>query len=123
MVAPADSVAIVPERVPKVYVILCVKAFDAGVTVSVTASSIVSGGIVSVDALGMLVSVSVPFSPLGIFIVPGRYACDVGVDIVAHTVIVLVPSLSCGTVTVPEQTVYVDVPPDGDGIEICSYRS
>ena len=121
--APADNVAAVPVSPLNSYVMVCVKDDDAAVTVNVPALPIVKDGTVIVDALGIVVSARVPFSPLGILILPGRNACDDGVDIVAHTVIVLVPSLLCGTVTVPEQTVYVDVPPDGDGIEICSSLS
>jgi hypothetical protein len=62
---------------------VCVKDDDAADIVIVEDAPIEKLGTDKVDALGIVVSVSDPFSPDGTFTVPGRYVCVVGVDMVA----------------------------------------
>ena len=82
-VTPAFRDATVPVSPLNEYVMVCVNEFDAAVTLNVLDCPISTVGTVIVDALGIVVSVREPFSPLGTFIVPGRNVWDVGVDIVA----------------------------------------
>jgi hypothetical protein len=82
-VTPAFKDATVPDRSKNVYVIVCLNEDDAAVMLNVLDCPISTVGTVIVEALGIVVSVSEPFSPEGTFTVPGRYVCDVGEDIVA----------------------------------------
>ena len=113
---PAANVAAVPDNPSNEYVMVCVNALDAAVTVNVPDVPIVNDGTVIVDTLGMVVRASV-LSP--IVIVPGRYDSEVDVERDAEHTIDSVPSLLCGTVIVPEHIVSVDTPPEGAGIESC----
>ena len=78
------------------------KALDAAVTVNVALSSIVSVGMVRVDALGIVVNTHVPLHDNG----PAPDG-DVAMSIEAEHDIVFVPSVSCCTDMVPEAMVHV----------------
>ena len=75
---------------------------DAAVTVNVALSSIVSVGIVRVEALGMVVNTQSPLHDIG----PAPDG-DVAISIDAEQDIVLVPSVSCCTDMAPEAIVHV----------------
>jgi hypothetical protein len=59
LVAPALNVAAVPDKLPNVYVIVCVKDEDAALTLKVADDPTVIDGTVIEDVLGMFVSASV----------------------------------------------------------------